>query len=434
MFPFHSKKDLTKKWLTSIDNKGKIDEIFLTNLQVSERLKMIHLQQDELDYIKVVKPIVEEHIEEIVESFYASILQVESLNDIIYSHSSIDRLRLTLRNHVLEMFDGYLNSQYFNKRIKIAKVHYRIGLKPAWYMAAFQNLQEALFQLIFDSVRDRDEFSLIWSAVTKILSLEQQLVLEAYNDENEIKLKDTFEKGQEALKLKILDVSRMLINVSNETYDSVETLLTSGQSVSHLVHESHGQAIKIEEQVNDGQKILAELLEKMEQVDTDTLAMKNTVIALNESSKKITEVVKIVHSIADQTNLLALNSAIEAARAGEHGKGFSVVAQEVKKLAEQTKKSISTIQQLIDSTFSYTQEVTEKLVRVEGAIASSVDCSHQANEAFSSIQTSIKQNERNLANMDEQMKELVVIIEKIGESMDEVASSAEELSMATEDR
>src|SRR5690606_14501490 len=98
-FPFHSKKDLTKKWLTSIDNKGKIDEIFLTNLQVSERLKMIHLQQDELDYIKVVKPIVEEHIEEIVESFYASILQVESLNDIIYSHSSIDRLRLTLRNH-----------------------------------------------------------------------------------------------------------------------------------------------------------------------------------------------------------------------------------------------------------------------------------------------------------------------------------------------
>ena len=68
---------------------------------------------------------------------------------------------------------------------------------------------------------------------------------------------------------------------------------------------------------------------------------------LEHTSQQIHQIVSIVTSIAEQTNLLALNASIESARAGEHGKGFAVVAQEVRKLAEETKKSISNISTFI---------------------------------------------------------------------------------------
>ncbi|MFD2445956.1 methyl-accepting chemotaxis protein [Bacillus sp. CGMCC 1.16607] len=227
-------------------------------------------------------------------------------------------------------------------------------------------------------------------------------------------------------------MSEGLVAVSEQTHASVESLISNSRDVNSLVEGSYEQAKEVQAQVQEGQNVILTLLEHMKQVEEDTLSMRQTVQLLEDSSNKIYKVIQMVHAIADQTNLLALNSAIEAARAGEHGKGFSVVAQEVRKLAEQTKNSIADIQNLVDTSQTYTREVNSVLKRVEGAVQSSADASSSTSTSFQAIRISIEKNELNLSSMNLQIEELVKIIEEIGDATTHVATSAEKLTQATQ--
>lgn len=428
---FRRKNQMSKatKWIDSIEKEKRIREV---NSFIQEKLEMIQLTEEDLHSIACIHPLISEHVEELVDEFYATILKIEELRLIIDKNSSVEKLRRTLRDHLLGMFTGILDSTYFEKRLIIAKVHYRIGLKPSWYMGAFQNLQHSLFHVVVKGVKDPNEFTMIWSAITKILSLEQQLVLEAYNEENDLIINRTFDEGKRELQDKIYEVCNNLVAVAEATDMSVDSLISRSKDLRSIVHTSHEQAVSVENQVEEGKNILSNLLNDMGQVEEDTQSMRETVIQLNDSSKEITNVIQIVHAIADQTNLLALNSAIEAARAGEHGKGFSVVAQEVRKLAEKTKQSVTNIQTLIDTSFLYTQEVADRLSKVEEAVKSSANASKLTDNTFSSIQVSINENEQNLSNVNGQINELLTSIEQIGKSMSEVATSAEELKITTQ--
>ncbi|MBU8878149.1 globin-coupled sensor protein [Bacillus sp. FJAT-29790] len=425
MFRKRKEQIVNKKWLNkAVDKEG----IFVSNPLLEEKLMMIQLSTEELHAVACMKPLVEVHIDTLVSEFYDIILKVKELEQIIEEHSSVERLRKTLNAHIIELFEGTMDENFIEKRLRVAKVHYRIGLKPSWYMGAFQNLQYALFHVMIDNIKDTSEFRTIWGAMTKLLSLEQQLVLEAYNQEKDEKIKATFRDGQKDLQQSVMEVSEGLVAVSEQTTASVESLISNSHEVSHLVESSYKQAKMVLQQVQDGQETLISLLNSMKQVELDTQVMRETVQQLEDSSKNIHAIVGIVHSIADQTNLLALNSAIEAARAGEHGKGFAVVSQEVKKLAEKTKNSIGNIQQLVMSSQTFTSEVIHMLARVEATVQMGSKASQRTNTSFQFIRMSIEENEKNLKNMDERVVELVNVIEEIEEATTDIATSAEHLS------
>ncbi len=98
-----------------------------------------------------------------------------------------------------------------------------------------------------------------------------------------------------------------------------------------------------------GQQSLVNTLQGLAQIKAKTEATAQRIVALSEKSQQVGLVIVTIKDIAEQTNLLALNAAIEAARAGEQGKGFAVVASEVRKLAERTKKSTGDITQLVEA-------------------------------------------------------------------------------------
>ncbi|MBB6454743.1 heme-based aerotactic transducer [Salirhabdus euzebyi] len=418
-----------KSWVEESKQLNIVMDI-VNDAGIEEKLNMIRFTKEDLRLIKSIQPIVQENIDLLVEEFYGTILVVSGLREIIEQHSSVERLRKTLRTHMVEMFGGVMDQSFVDKRYKVAKVHYHIGLEPAWYMGAFQNLQNSLINIISDQVHNQEEFRQIVLVVTKILSLEQQIVLEAYERENMRRMEMQYEQVKEELKGKILDVSSDLVGHAIETNTSVENLLSNSQYVKEKIVESNQQSKKNISYVQKGLVSMEELANNIDLISKDTEQMNKMVNLLWDSSKQIKDVILIVQDIAEKTNLLALNSAIEAARAGEHGRGFAVVANEVKKLAEQTKESIASIQIIINTSNEYTGNVIESIDSVKAAVNKGRSTSKDAEDTFQTIVDGMTQNAISIQEVEKQISDLVEVIEEIGDATKGVMLSSEDLNQA----
>lgn len=395
------------------------------------QMKMIDLTREEIQIAKAVQPLVIEHIEQIVSIFYNSILGIKHLQAIIQQHTTVDRLRKTLQTHLVEMFSGQIDAEYFRKRIRVAEVHVHIGLEPKWYMGAFQNLQNMLLEMIYQNIQDRDECLRVSKVVSKILNFEQQLVLEAYEKEN-IRQRDLqYTQVKEELKAKISDITENLTALAQQTSTSVDVLVTSSQEVSRSVHVTTERSKETQSHAQTGQQWVRELESRIQSIQQSTSTMEQTIVQLNESSKRIGEVVALVQEIADQTNMLAINSSIEAARAGEHGRGFAVVANEVHNLSQQTKTSVLQISGLIAKSTELTSEVVRSIGEVRELVEKGQQGSNATSVAFTDILNSMDGSIGEIRRVESEIGELVRIIEEIGTATQRVAVSAEQLNNAT---
>ncbi|WAA08807.1 globin-coupled sensor protein [Fervidibacillus albus] len=391
------------------------------------KMNMIHLKEEDLKRIKWMKPIIEENIDEIVDVFYSSILNVDHLKRMIEQNSTLERLKGTLRIHTLEMFDGRIDDSFLEKRIRIAKAHFRIGLEPNWYMGSFLNLQNKITLIIFREMANMmDPLELI-TALNKLISFEQQIVLKAYDDENMKRLQNQYEKGKEEMKNEIMQVSENLVALAQETEASVETVSSEFHSVNQNTTESNRQALFAKKFAEEGLKKLHETTERVHFIVDMTEEVTGKMDQLVNSSKKITKIVFIVQEIADRTNLLALNSAIEAARAGEHGKGFAVVSQEVKKLAEQTKSAISEIQSIITISENETNQVVQMIKEMQQSVFSGTSTFRKGNEAIDKVVKSIEQSGTVVSTVHKRIEELNEAIKEIEGMTMQVRISAEQL-------
>lgn len=402
----------------------------IEDTSILDKINMINLTEKDLKLLKSIQPLVKENIERLVDDFYSIVMKVASLKEIIQKNSTVERLKKTLRVHIIEMFDGNIDQSFIDKRLKIAKVHYVIGLEPAWYMGSFQGIHDTLTHLAFKSVKDKRKLQSLLSAINKILSLEQQIVLEAYDRENMIKLNAQFEEGKIYLKNQMTSVSEGLVALAEQTQASVAALSKNIHEVNETTTENNEQSILAKNHAQDGQNKLKELLEKISVMDNYSRDMIESIHRLGESSNQISSVIHIVQDIAEQTNILALNSAIEAARAGEHGRGFAVLSQEVQSLAEQTKNSISQIHELISNSNLYKEQVIKSLKHVEEALMSGIATSEHTHEAFQNIAQSIQQNSMTNMKVQEQMGQLVAVVNEIENASAIVTSSAEQLNEA----
>ncbi|GED34755.1 EAL domain-containing protein [Brevibacillus centrosporus] len=154
--------------------------------EVLSQIQMINMTSRDLELIAKLRPVVVSQIDRITSSFYEAILDVDSLKQTVTKFTTVERLRQTLSNHLIEMFEGKIDSAFIEKRLKIAMVHQKIGLPPKWYMGSFQKLLNTLLQIIHEQSGILLETEGLREAVTKLLSFEQQIVLEAYENQNRL--------------------------------------------------------------------------------------------------------------------------------------------------------------------------------------------------------------------------------------------------------
>ncbi|WP_239618100.1 globin-coupled sensor protein [Cohnella mopanensis] len=397
-----------------------------------KQLQMIDLTQEDLRNVHSLQPLIIEHIDEIIETFYSTILEVAGLKQIITENSTVDRLRTTLKQHVIEIFSGHIDDEYIRKRLRIAEVHQRIGLESKWYIGSFQNLQSTFLDIIHRYTPDSKQ-SLIYSkAVTKLLNLEQQLVIEAYDKKSLEEREKVHAQVREEVKHKIGLVSQELAALTEQTSASTEQLIASSNQVNELFLHNADLAQVSRQLAVTGSDKLNELEQQMESILKRSLQMESSLAELIHSSDQMRTIVRIVQEIASQTRILSFNASIEAARAGSHGAGFAVVANEVKKLSEDTGKAVKQISELILLSNSRSQEVVNSIHEVKQLVQSGQRQSEQTGEAFDRILLALESSLAEISKLQIELTSLVKAIEEVGNATTKVASSAEDLNTVTQ--
>jgi len=197
------------------------------------------------------------------------------------------------------------------------------------------------------------------------------------------------------------------------------------QQIAELTQELHASTQVSRDLANHGQESIFNAKDKMHTIENMTKHTTERIHQLGIQSQEIQMITEVITGISDQTNLLALNAAIEAARAGEHGKGFAVVADEVRKLAEQSKESASNIVTLTSGILTEIQEVEKMIEANLSAVDQGVDTIQIAEQSFMEIAAAVEKMMDRTAEVSAVTEEISASAEQVAASISEIATNAQ---------
>lgn len=388
---------------------------------MESRLEYMKLNQSHVEAMQQVKPQIMEVAEVVFEAILDMVYENPTLQGIATAHSSRERLKGVFIHYVDSLFSGNVDEAYFQFRKKIGSTHNKATLPVEWFLATYQTIQSFLIPLLVKEFSHSPEaLTTILLAVTGFTNLDAQIVIREYID-TRINTIEELNKRQMEVQKEMIGISHQLAEsvahtemASSSTSEKALKLMTDTESTmrssKNLYHLTGYSISKMNQMENKMATLQQEVVNSLE-----------TVNELADLMSKVIDMSKDIENIANQTNLLALNASIEAARAGEHGRGFSVVANEVRKLAEETKQTNKDINQLVGESTTSMNDIISRLSRMQQA---SRETAKEVEEVKTGLTATSMEVDNYISMFEGNKRELDTILG----SIQEIASTASSLS------
>lgn len=279
----------------------------------------------------------------------------------------------------------------------------------------------------FNQMRENlnDIISRVHLESTNLASASEQL--SASTDQNTL--------ATEQISTSIQEVAIKSGHQSESIEDSEKMTIEMAESVYQIVTSSNevsATATNTMSAVNEGNKALETTVNQMKYIKENTHELAHNIEGLGHLSNQISNIVDVITAISDQTNLLALNAAIEAARAGEHGKGFAVVADEVRKLAEESAQSAVQIKELIEQIHSVTGNTVKSMETATNEVDKGIVIANNAGESFMTITGYVDTISEQVKRVNSEIEAISTSTEQFIQTFKDVASIGVIISSETQ--
>ncbi|HDK7164150.1 TPA: CZB domain-containing protein [Clostridium botulinum] len=232
-------------------------------------------------------------------------------------------------------------------------------------------------------------------------------------------LKDNEEKINN-VSIEINSLTDKVANISGVSVRSSEDIFTAHKYLTKSISNLSQEAKEISTEIEKNKYTISEIKVFSDIAINNSVGMKKDMGKLFDIIQNLNKVIKAISGISKQTNLLALNASIEAARAGEHGKGFAIVANEIRNLADETQKLTANMDEFVS-------DIKDASFKSEGSIDSTVSSLEKVNRNLEMVVDSIRNNKVTINKITEEISILASSSEEINSSIDEVSTSIKRL-------
>lgn len=333
---------------------------------------------------------------------------------------------------VLEKLDPGIGSQLNNGPLLSEGALNRLAIRFEALKIQQNNMEDSLQKIRGGLPKVHEKLSSATNLLDQLKNLPKGNTLVGLNS-------DTSDQAQQVLDKLNSSIEQIAVGAVMQSghIDETSQMVEKMTAILRQITEKSEAARQITEETSGvagaGNQVVSETIAKMAKVEESVLSASSHIKNLGQYSRQIGEIVEIIDDIAGQTNLLALNAAIEAARAGEHGKGFAVVADEVRKLAERSGRSTKEIAHLVAN---IQQGIEESVMNIEVGSHEVTDGSamiDQAGLALSTILTNIEHVSIEVSNIADESQDILPMSKDITEAIENVSSVAREHTESTED-